>query len=133
MTLASYKTKLATHASTAGCGLLFGWFDEINDKLRDNQLTSPFFAVEPTKWAINNRYNKFTIPFKCNAYIVETTTREAAFDALVVKINSFIAAINTDENLAIPFPDIQVDLVDFGSLVENYYVISFETNIDIVC
>jgi len=135
LTIAEYKTKLTTHATTAGAAwFLFGWFDEINPAIRDKTTKSPFIAVEPTQWKLNNRTESgFDITFKCNGYVDYATSREASLDSLVTVLNSFIDAINTDDNLSIAEPDVGSTLIDFGSIVENFYVISFETTIKIIC
>jgi len=133
LTIAQYKTKLTTHATTAGAGFLYGYFDEINSKLRDETLASPFLVVEPTQYPLAIRGRGATISFKCNAYATQTTDRETSFDAIITVINAFIAAINTDASLLMLPPETSGTLVDFGSVVENYYVVSFETTIDIIC
>jgi len=132
MKIVSYKTKLTTHATTAGAGFLFGWYDEIDSKLRDGTLSTPFITVEPTQWVLNSNNSSFKISFKFNTYIKEATNREAAFDSAIVIINKFIDAINTDDNLEVVTAPV-ADLIDFGTLVEDYYVLKINTQIKIWC
>ena len=136
LTIAQYKTKLNTHATTAGAAwFLYGWFDEINsqEKVRAAAENTPFIVVEPTQWAINPKQNEFSITFKCNGYVNHATSREASLDSLTTVLSAFVTAINGDSNLAINEGDIITNLIDFGTIVKNYYVIGFETTIDIIC
>lgn len=138
-TINNLRTKLTTHASTAGASqFLWGWLDEINAYLTDKTTKYPCIIVQPEDWDLNPRgYESFPIDLHFQVLkqwqIDSSTTRSAIFDNIVTIAKAFITAINTDANLEVDVSEIPIKLYDLGTVVENALMIDINIKMEVWC
>jgi len=138
-TIDNLRTKLSTHATTAGAAnYLWGWFDEVDTFVRKKTTKYPTLVVQPVNWKLNPRtYNEVEIDLKFQVYKdfaqSGSIERSATYDSMITICKAFITAINSDANLQINETNITAQLFDIGNLIDNSLMIAVDTKLVIVC
>ena len=140
MTYTDLKSKLSTHATTAGVSTyLFGYIEELNTQIEKVKADLyPVLLVIPPKWVYNDRADYFKT--ELTFYIVNDytkalraeATQEGTWDYIGTIAEAFITAVNTDASLQVisvcnsePYPE--------GITVNDDLGAQFTLTLKIIC
>jgi hypothetical protein len=138
ITVAQLKSKLDTHAATAGITLfVFGYLEDVNKGASDRDMDNkyPLMLFVPDDWEITD-LSKQTIPIKFYVfkYFADGSVRETLWDNCITIVKAFKVAINSDVSLQIKDRDIISKLIPEGAIgIDNSPCVMCDCNLEINC